>query len=91
VFLPVPYGDYEAGNMMQSKRDPRINPQPGDVLRDGPLVATVTKALKTRVDYDLTQPNHPSPLYRAPMHCHQTIKSGWRKWAKDAEVLHVAE
>lgn len=68
---------------MPSKRDPRVDPRPGDVLMRGSTYRQV-RTYKRGVTFwhrfgclrwDLGRESHEE----------------WRLWAKSAEVVHVAE
>jgi len=74
-----------------SDRDPRTNPKAGDVLR-GPK--TVRKC-NWILDYEhLSFTSWSLQAYQKPG-CQGTVYGvpveAWRKWAKNAEVIHAAE
>lgn len=77
-----------------SERDPRVNPQPGDVLRkqDGPTnVRVAIKELRgDTVFYELTDPDRRDPIYRLPLLCNLNM-SRWRIWAGSATVVERAQ
>ncbi len=60
-------------------RDSRIDPQPGDVFRKWNQTFTVDEVNQGIV----------SLMYANGLHWHQGTL-GFRQWAKDAEVIHVA-
>ena len=66
----------------QIDRDPRIDPRPGDVLRvqhgGMPRYAGVMHRDGDDVTWGYAQADAPSPL------------SGWRLWAKNSEIVHLA-
>lgn len=64
-------------------RDPRLDPQKGDVLIDGQMRIEVTLVGRF-VHYDLIQPGG-FGIYDIPMRCKQTRKQ-WQEWAKRSEV-----
>lgn len=70
-----------------TERDPRVNPKPGDVLRDGVHRISVT-TVDRQIRYTLTRSNGYG-INAIPMHCHMAKKS-WREWAKNAEVIDAA-
>lgn len=72
--------------MSKSKRDPRVDPQPGDTLRRGKQQRTVLHAydwLGICVDFQ-------SPADARIGQIRMERIGLWKKWAAGAEVLHVA-
>ena len=72
-----------------TERDPRTDPRPGDVLRNGEGNLEVQKKVTLvgrNLQFERTQPSHQHPVYRIPMVCKGT-KAAWRRWAKNAEVI----
>lgn len=70
--------------MSETKRDPRVDPKPGDVVcyvcPFRRVIVTVRERSKRRIYYQL--PNW------APQWCRV---GQWRKWMRGARVLQVAE
>jgi len=69
-------------------RDPRIDPRPGDVLRRPRQQRMVLVRYFGGVNYALvpgTKPNYGLPHFK------WSDLASWRKWAKTAEVVHVAD
>ena len=66
---------------MPSERDPRKDPKPGDVLRNGFKTLHVLFSDSRMVRYKL---GALKPVLHAD-------SEGWREWAKDAEVIHRAD
>ncbi len=66
---------------MPEPRDPRVDPMPGDKLRKGKTVRTVGEQIFV----------HSSEVrfFVGNTVCWHSRES-WRKWAKNAEVLHIA-
>lgn len=62
-----------------TERDPRIDPQPGDIFRH-PLCKRVTVLSRSceRLSYEVWETAYEAALPQ------------WREWAKGAEVIHVA-
>jgi hypothetical protein len=58
------------------ERDPRVDPRPGDKVRD----CVVCRR------YDLTLTYHD-----AQGNLESCSLESWRKWGKDAEVIHAAD
>lgn len=66
-----------------SERDPRVNPRPGDVVlgKDAASVVSCIKSTSKRVHYQI-----------GPLRAVNTMPiTEWRRWAKDAEVIHKAD
>lgn len=63
------------------KRDPRVDPKPGDVLRNHSTVRTVTSSANRWVTY--YGPDREFELASSIYF--------WQKWAAEAEVIHAAE
>jgi hypothetical protein len=67
---------------MDNKRDPRKDPRPGDVTRDGDGVALVVRVTPEEV-YWAVQDQRGDEL-------RSLDKNLWINWSKTDEVLHVA-
>lgn len=66
--------------MSTQKRDPRLDPKPGDVLRHALCKrVTVVELCDQRMAYEVWE------------NAFDTTLGQWRQWAKDAEVIHAAE
>ncbi len=65
------------------ERDPRKDPRPGDVIRDGSGITLIIRVLNDRVWWALAGQKG-NVLYDMPI-------EPWIKWSKDDEVLHVAQ
>ena len=69
------------------KRDPGVEPKAGDVLTVPGITREVTERIGKRggtVEFD--QQDFAGVHY----YCTLTLRT-WRKWAKNAEVIHCAE
>lgn len=82
---------------MGGKRDPRRDPKPGDVLRlaDGHTMTIRTREHRRPNQHEFGLGNAKEYIrYRLAMHpgleCIQAV-SGFKKRAKNAEVIHAAE
>lgn len=74
----------EGGTM--TKRDPRKDPEPGDVVvKRGVCSRKVVAATCGNVKYRLLNPGVDHDVYGIMFH------ASWQRWAKGAEVMHVAE
>jgi len=67
---------------MDSKRDPRKDPRPGDVLRDGAGVALIVRVTQCDVFWAVQD------QVREDLHC--LTKEVWVNLSQTDEVLHVA-
>lgn len=78
--------------MQPSKRDPRVDPKPGDVLHKmtDPVMLLITERQVLPVPGGLS---HEWVYYRVNdgRATRSTSLNKWRKWAKSAEVIHAAE
>lgn len=63
-----------------SKRDPRTNPQPGDILGAGSEQREVVDVRDGRVEYGF--PNRAATRWLS--------KFEWQRWARHADVVKVA-
>ncbi len=73
----------QVGSMTQ--RDPRVDPRPGDELfKDGKERVVVGRRERCGAAWFDIYYDGADRRYRCTDYT-------WRKWAKDAEVLHVAE
>lgn len=70
--------------MTTATRDPRTDPQPGDVLEMLGWRRTVTKVTKSVVHYTLSNFKH-------EVICGNVDRFAWRLWAKSSTVVDVAE
>ncbi len=69
-------------------RDPRIDPQPGDVVGK-----TMNEKRFFRLVYQRTQPGLYGVnfvVYQNPGGFNACTLLTWREWCRDAEVLHAA-
>ena len=66
-------------------RDPRVDPKLGDVLRKDGRDRTVQKCVSYGPFRDV------DIHYYCDRHSCSIFLRNWRKWAKDAEVLHAAD
>ncbi len=80
---------------MPEPRDPRVDPMPGDRLRDEHQYRTVT-GRGYRHPHSIEMPRSIKEFVRFKFSMSMGSAysfsgiSGWRKWAKNAEVLHIA-
>jgi len=76
------------------ERDPRVEPQRGDVIcrMDGPtrVRATVLSTSQTKVFYEIIDPLRKDPIYRIPLSCNMN-RTAWVNWAKDADIMHASD
>lgn len=70
---------------MTDKRDPRVNPKAGDVLRRGKETRVVERVDMGKARTKCTVVSRPYPWSGYPN------TDQWRRWAKDAEVIHAAD
>lgn len=69
---------------MPADRDPRTDPRPGDVLRTSRDERIVNAVTKTYVEV------HTKRIYQGANWLYPSLGQ-FRKWAKNAEVIHRAE
>jgi hypothetical protein len=76
-----------------NERDPRIDPRPGDVLRlDWGKRGTKTRTVRTRGPLaGWPDGVTGTEVIRTPQPFGCYTMAGWRRWAKNAEVIHKAE
>ena len=68
------------------KHDPKWNPKPGDVLRSGDEQREYLEGGMR--SYNLNEKHTPRLNSR---NVSAIAMGDWRKWAKDAEVIHAAD
>jgi len=85
----VANGQHEGGGGDKAMvRDPRLDPQPGDVLRKGTMVRKVIRIDKAYSDSqgdDVAHTRNGGKRERYIFVCN------WRRWAKGAEVVSGGE
>ena len=67
--------------MADQQRDPRIDPQPGDVLRKGKQERYV-EHVSSGIEPDIT--------YSSGLRHGYIFRCNWRRWARKAKVIHAA-
>jgi hypothetical protein len=74
-------------------RDPRIDPKPGDVLKVAARNRGIRRHLLRRVTYAVgTWKGWPNAVrYTDGIVDKYCLLPAWKRWAKNAEVIHAAE
>lgn len=75
--------------MSETKRDPRVDPKPGDILRKGNRQRHVIKSAISGPGWMAYQT--PTDMRRENGGMTLEVREYWSKWAKNAEVIHAGE
>jgi hypothetical protein len=68
---------------MQTDRDPRKDPRPGDVVGKAEISRTITDVTAVWVRFER--------VVKGRTYSRWNRHRVWRKWAKGAEVIHAAD